>query len=46
MADVEIIFPEKRVGVKPFQLVNLIVTVVTALVTGTIMLIKVGGHET
>jgi len=41
MADVEIIFPSKKVGVKPFQLVNLLVTVITALVTGALMVYKV-----
>lgn len=41
MADVEIIFPDKVVGIKPFQLVQLIVTVVTALVTGALVLWKV-----
>jgi hypothetical protein len=42
MADVEIIFPSKRVHVKPFQLVNLLITTVTALVTGALMLARVG----
>lgn len=42
MADIEIIFPQKRVGVKPFQLVNLFITVATALFTGAFMLLKVG----
>lgn len=42
MADVEIIFPEKVVGIRPFQLVNLMVTLITALVTGTLVLWKVG----
>lgn len=41
MADVEMIFPEKIVGVKPFQLVNLAVTVITALVTGALVLWRV-----
>lgn len=41
MADVEMIFPEKKVGIKPFQLVNLMVTVITALVTGALVLWKV-----
>ena len=41
MADVELIFPAKKVHIKPFQLVNLLVTVVTALVTGTLMVLKV-----
>jgi hypothetical protein len=41
MADIEIIFPSKRVHIQPFQLVNLLVTVVTALVTGALMLWKV-----
>jgi hypothetical protein len=41
MADLEIIFPSKRVHMQPFQLVNLLVTVVTALVTGALMLWKV-----
>jgi hypothetical protein len=43
MADVELIFPSKKVFIKPFQLVNLIVTIVTALVTGALMLARVGG---
>lgn len=42
MADVEMIFPEKIVGIKPFQLVNLMVTVMTALITGALVLWKVG----
>jgi hypothetical protein len=41
MADVEMIFPDKHVGIKPFQLVNLMVTVITALVTGVLVLWKV-----
>jgi hypothetical protein len=41
MADVEMIFPEKIVGIKPFQLVNLAVTVMTALMTGALVLWKV-----
>jgi hypothetical protein len=43
MADVEMIFPEKVVGIKPFQLVNLAVTVFTALMTGALVLWKVRG---
>jgi hypothetical protein len=43
MADVEMIFPEKIVGIKPFQLVNLAVTVFTALMTGALVLWKVRG---
>ncbi|KAI8462870.1 MAG: hypothetical protein J3K34DRAFT_527436 [Monoraphidium minutum] len=42
MADVELIFPSKRVGIKPFNLINLIVTVVTALVSGGLVLLKAG----
>lgn len=42
MADVEMIFPEKIVGIKPFQLVNLAVTVMTALMTGALVLWKAG----
>ncbi|GBF88981.1 aminopeptidase [Raphidocelis subcapitata] len=42
MADVEIIFPSKRVHVKPFQLINLLITTVTALVTGALMLARAG----
>ena len=45
MADVEIIFPDKSLGIKPFQLVNLAVTVVTALVTGGLMLWRAGGEK-
>ena len=41
MADAELIFPVKKVGVKAFQFVNLFVTVVTALFTGALMLWKV-----
>lgn len=41
MADVEIIFPDKVVGIKPFQLVNLAVTVITALVGGAMVMWKV-----
>lgn len=41
MADVEIIFPAKKPHVKPFQLVNLAVTAITALATGAFMLYKV-----
>ncbi len=41
MADVEMIFPEKYVSIKPFQFVNLAVTVITALVAGAIVLWKV-----
>jgi len=41
MADVEMIFPDKVVGIKPFQLVNLMVTVVTALMAGALVLWKV-----
>lgn len=41
MADVEMIFPDKVVGIKPFQLVNLMVTVITALVAGALVLWKV-----
>jgi cytochrome bd-type quinol oxidase subunit 2 len=41
MADVEMIFPEKIVGIKPFQLVNLAVTVFTALMTGAVVLWRV-----
>jgi hypothetical protein len=33
---------EKVVGIKPFQLVNLMVTVMTALITGALVLWKVG----
>lgn len=40
MADVEMIFPDKVVGIKPFQLVNLMVTVVTALMAGALVLWK------
>lgn len=42
MADAELIFPAKRVHIKPFQLVQLLVTAVTALVTGALMMLKVG----
>ncbi|KAF6257530.1 hypothetical protein COO60DRAFT_1701817 [Scenedesmus sp. NREL 46B-D3] len=38
MADVEMIFPEKLVRIKPFQLVNLAVTVIIALITGSLVL--------
>lgn len=31
MADVEVIFPEKKIGIKPFALVNLAITIFTAL---------------
>lgn len=41
MADVEIIFPDKVVGIKPFQLVNLAVTVIGALVAGAMVMWKV-----
>lgn len=41
MADVELVIPAKRPQVKPFQLVNLAVTAVTALVTGAFVLVKV-----
>lgn len=41
MADVEIIFPDKVVGIKPFQLVNLAITVITALVGGAMVMWKV-----
>jgi hypothetical protein len=44
MADVEIVFPSKKVGVRPFQLVNLAVTLVTAFVMGAFTLIKVGAR--
>jgi hypothetical protein len=43
MADVEIIFPDKVVGIKPFQLVNLAVTLIGALVAGSLVLWKVRG---
>lgn len=43
MADVELIFPAKRVHIKPFQLVQLLVTAATALVTGALMVYKVRG---
>lgn len=42
MADVEIIFPDKVVGIKPFQLVNLAITVITALLGGAMVMWKVG----
>ncbi|GBG00002.1 hypothetical protein Rsub_12729 [Raphidocelis subcapitata] len=42
MADVELIFPSKKVHIKPFQLVNLLATIVTALVTGVLMLARAG----
>jgi hypothetical protein len=41
MADVEIIFPDKVVGIKPFQLVNLAITVITALMAGAMVFWKV-----
>jgi hypothetical protein len=41
MADMEMIFPAKKVGIKPFPLVNLFITVVTALVSGVLLLLKV-----
>lgn len=41
MADVEIIFPDKVVGIKPFQLVNLAITVIGALVAGAMVMWKV-----
>jgi hypothetical protein len=41
MADVEIIFPDKVVGIKPFQLVNLAITVITALLGGAMVMWKV-----
>ncbi len=44
MADVEIIFPDKKLGIKPFALVNLAVTVGTALFAGGAMLLKVRGR--
>jgi hypothetical protein len=44
MADVEIIFPDKVVGIKPFQLVNLAVTVIGAMVAGCLVLWKVRGQ--
>eukprot|EP00879_Flechtneria_rotunda_P009320 GHRR01009757.1.p1 GENE.GHRR01009757.1~~GHRR01009757.1.p1 ORF type:complete len:399 (+),score=148.54 GHRR01009757.1:1103-2299(+) len=44
MADVEMIFPEKHVRIKPFQLVNLMVTVITALITGLLVLLKAGSN--
>jgi len=45
MADIEMIFPDKVVGVKPFQLFNLIVTMVTALVAGVLVVWRVSQHS-
>jgi hypothetical protein len=45
MADIEMIFPDKVVGVKPFQLFNLIVTMVTALVAGVLVVWRVSQHN-
>jgi len=42
MADMEVVFPEKKVGIKPFQYVNLVITVLTALITGVLTLWKAG----
>lgn len=41
MADVEMIFPEKKVFIKPFVLIQLIVTVVLAVITVVSTLIQV-----
>lgn len=41
MADIEMIFPEKKLGIKPFNLVNLFVTLMTALIAGGMTLWKV-----
>ena len=41
MADVEMIFPEKAVFIKPFVLIQLIVTVVLAVITVVTTLIQV-----
>lgn len=41
MADMEVILPEKVVGIKALTLVNLAVTIATALSTGALMLWRV-----
>lgn len=41
MADVEMIFPEKKVFIKPFILIQLVVTVVLALITIVTTLVQV-----
>lgn len=41
MADLEIILPDKKVGIRPFALLNLMITVVGSLVTGTLMVLRV-----
>ena len=41
MADVEMIFPEKKVFIKPFVLIQLVVTVVLAIITVVTTLLQV-----
>ena len=41
MADMEMIFPEKKVYIKPFVLIQLVVTVVLAVITVVTSLVQV-----
>jgi hypothetical protein len=45
MADMEVILPEKVVGIKALTLVNLAVTIATALSTGALMLWRVSRNS-
>ncbi len=42
MADVEIVLPEKKVGIKPFQLINLLITIITGVVAAGLTILRVG----